>query len=66
MIASVETLTAERLMKVDEVAELLRVSKRTVWRWVSLGRLPAPVRHSKTCVRWKTSAIRSYLDSLVS
>ena len=54
----------EQLLTVRHVAELLKVSKRTVWRWVALGRLPVPVRYSRTCVRWKASVLQSYLNAL--
>lgn len=30
-----------QLLKVEEVAEYLRVSKMTVWRWCNEGKLPA-------------------------
>jgi excisionase family DNA binding protein len=54
----------EHLLTIEEFADLLRVSKRTVGRWVAQGRLPAPVRYSKTCVRWKASDVQAYLESL--
>ena len=54
----------DHLLTVEEVADLLKVSKRTVWRWVAQGRVPAPVRYSKTCVRWKASAVQAYLEAL--
>jgi excisionase family DNA binding protein len=59
-------VVGEHLLTVQEVGRLLRVSKRTVWRWVAQGRLPAPVRYSKTCVRWKASVMQAHLESLPS
>jgi prophage regulatory protein len=47
-----------------DVAELLCVSPRTVWRWASSGQLPAPVRVGPRCTRWRVSDLQRYLDSL--
>jgi excisionase family DNA binding protein len=58
------SLAGEELLTVREVAELMKVSRRTVWRWVAQGRLPIPVRYSRTCVRWKASIMRAYLEAL--
>jgi excisionase family DNA binding protein len=58
------TLFVEQMITVQQLANLLKVSRRTIWRWLSQGRLPGPVRYSRTCVRWKASAIRSYMDAL--
>jgi predicted DNA-binding transcriptional regulator AlpA len=49
-----------------DVAELLCVSPRTVWRWSATGRLPAPVRVGARCTRWRVSDLQRYFDALVS
>ncbi|MEA3252504.1 MAG: AlpA family transcriptional regulator [Pseudomonadota bacterium] len=36
-----------------QVAERYGVSRPTVWRWASLGKLPQPVRFSRGCTRWR-------------
>jgi excisionase family DNA binding protein len=47
-----------------DVAELLCVSTRTVWRWAAAGRLPAPVRVGGRCTRWRVSDLQRYFDAL--
>jgi prophage regulatory protein len=47
-----------------DVAELLCVSPRTVWRWAATGQLPAPVRVGPRCTRWRVSDLQRYLDAL--
>lgn len=47
-----------------DVAELLCVSRRTVWRWTAAGRLPAPVRVGARCTRWRVSDLQRYFDAL--
>jgi predicted DNA-binding transcriptional regulator AlpA len=51
-------------MTAREVACLLSVSARTVWRWTALGILPEPVRPSRRATRWRVSDIRHFLDNL--
>jgi len=60
------TAGVDQLLTVEEVMNLLRVSRRTVWRWVAQGRLPRPIRPTCVCTRWKASDIWKYLDSLAS
>lgn len=64
MISPPSPLLDDALLTVHDLARTLKVCKRTVWRWLALGRLPQPIRYSRTCVRWTASAIRAYLDSL--
>jgi predicted DNA-binding transcriptional regulator AlpA len=57
-------LAGEQLLTAQEVADLLKVSRRTVWRWLAQGRLPPPIRCSQRCPRWKASVLRAYLEEL--
>jgi prophage regulatory protein len=59
-----ETLIVDHMLTVRQLASLLKLSPRTIWRWLAQGRLPKPVRYSRTCVRWKASSIRAYVEAL--
>lgn len=48
----------------EDIAAILSVSIRTVFRLRARGVLPAPVEVSRNIVRWRRSAIQTYLDSL--
>lgn len=48
-------------LKVQEVAELLGVHRRTVWRLVSSGDLPEPIRISAKVVRWRVVDLEDHL-----
>lgn len=48
------------LVPVDTVAHLLQVSKRTVWRLVSAGKLVSPLRVGGS-VRWRIQDIRDWI-----
>ena len=51
----------EALMTIEEVAEYLRVKKRTIYQWVREGKIPA----IKTVGQWrfKRDKIDAWLDS---
>lgn len=48
------------VVTVDEVAKMLRLSKRSVWRLRSAGVLPAPLRLGNS-VRWLKSDIDAWI-----
>jgi predicted DNA-binding transcriptional regulator AlpA len=48
------------LISAAEVARLLQVSTRTVWRQLSADQIPQPVRFGGT-VRWRIEEIRKWI-----
>lgn len=50
------------LLDVRQVAELLGVHQRTVWRMAATGALPAPIRLSERVVRWRLADLERYLS----
>ena len=50
------------VVSVREVAELLGVNPRTVWRMAQTGEIPAPIRLGERIVRWQLSDLREHLD----
>lgn len=49
-----------RMIDVTQVARILDVSTRTVWRLVSSGDLPQPIRFGRN-VRWRVSDIEQWI-----
>jgi excisionase family DNA binding protein len=45
--------TGEQFLTVKDLTKLLKVSRRTIYRWVAQKRLPEPIRCSRRYVRWK-------------
>lgn len=41
----------------SQLAERYDVSRATIWRWVSRGILPKPVKFSHGCTRWRKDQI---------
>jgi prophage regulatory protein len=52
----------DMLITVRDLAELLSVNRRTVWRWLRAGILPRPVRLTTRTVRWRASVVQRFLD----
>jgi excisionase family DNA binding protein len=63
-MANVEQKIGTELMTSQQVAELLVVSVRTVWRLVASGKFPQPVRYNRKLVRWKSAEVSRYIESL--
>ncbi len=54
-----------RMIDVTEVATILSVSTRTVWRLVSSGELPQPIRFGRN-VRWRASDIEGWIETQIN
>jgi excisionase family DNA binding protein len=50
----------ERMMRIDEVAYLLGVSTRSVWRLIASGEFPNRVK-VRRCIRLLGSDVQAYL-----
>lgn len=51
-----------RLIAADEVASMLDVSTRTVWRLLSTGRMVQPLRIGGS-VRWRLDEVREWIKN---
>jgi len=49
------------LLTVKDLAAALRLGKRTIWRMVSTGALPKPIRLGRS-VRWRRATIERWLE----
>lgn len=50
------------LLKVEEVAAMLGLSERTVWRLASSGEFPQPIKLGRS-VRWARSTIEKFVEA---
>jgi len=51
-----------KLLTAQEVAELLGVHVRSIWRLSQMGEIPAPIRLGERVVRWRLTDLREHLD----
>lgn len=54
----------EELLTVDQVAAMLNINKRQLWKMEKAEVIPAPIRWNKKLIRWKLSDIKAYIASL--
>ena len=63
---SKDTQTIGEYLAVRQVAALLGVSIRTVWKMTSIGTLPPPIYLTPRCPRWIRSAVVERIASLAN
>ncbi len=49
------------MLTVEDVAKLLRISKRTVWRMRSANRIPSPIKIGGV-IRWRAKEIELWIQ----
>lgn len=52
------------LMTVREVAAVLKLHTRSVWRMAATGAIPAPIRLGEKTVRWRRVDLEKHLATL--
>ena len=53
--------TAPQLITAEELAKLMQVSERTLWRLLSSGKLPKPVRIGRN-TRWRVDQVSDWIQ----
>ncbi len=56
------TDTSPVLLTAEEVAAMLGVSERTLWRLLSAGKVPKPVRFGRN-TRWREAEVKEWIES---
>lgn len=54
----------DHLLTKRQVAEMYATTPRSIERWVSLGKIPAPVKSPAQGMRWRASDIQRHIESL--
>ena len=57
------TLTNMRILRRQEVAEIVGVSQATIYRMVSRGEFPRQVQISPRCTGWRVDEVEEWLSS---
>lgn len=60
-MGSPESPLTPLLIGADELAALLRISTRSLWRLLSAGRLPKPIRLGRS-VRWRRVEVEIWIN----
>lgn len=64
MVAKEAAPVGRRMWSVEEVAEFLGLSQKTVWRWHEAGKLPAAKKLPGRAVRWDPTKIEAWFNKL--
>jgi prophage regulatory protein len=50
------------MLRAPEVAEMLSVSKATVWGWAKAGKFPGPIKLGANISAWRRSDIEAWIE----
>ena len=59
-----ERLMTDKMLRIEEVMEITRLSRATIYRKMSKGQFPKPLKLGDRAVRWRQSEIEAWLASL--
>lgn len=51
-------------LTLKDIEALTQVNPSTIYRWIEKGLFPAPNKLGVNCVRWRSSAISAWQESL--
>ena len=60
----IAVLERARLLKMDEVCDFIGLGETTVKKMVKTGQLPAPIKLSPKCVRWRAGDLTDWAGAL--
>lgn len=55
-------MTIERLYTAKEVAALLGLHPKSIWRYVNEGKLAEPIKRGSRFTRWKQSDVERFIN----
>jgi prophage regulatory protein len=57
------TYLSDKLLRISDVSERLRISKSTIYKWVKDGRFPEPIILGDGASRWVEGEINEWLEN---
>ena len=57
------TSNIKKLIRIQEVSQIVSLGKSTIRLWVALGKFPAPISLSPTIKVWKVQDIEKWIES---
>jgi len=55
----------DQMLRDKDVADLLRISRSSVWRLAKQDKLPRPVKIGASAARWRLSELNNYMADAV-
>jgi predicted DNA-binding transcriptional regulator AlpA len=60
------SLMTSRVVRTDELAKRLGVTRSTIWRWIREGRLPPKHQYGPNCSGWLETELEGWWEALGS
>lgn len=60
------TEPVERLMRLDELEEVLGIKRSSIYKEISAGRLAAPLKVTRRASAWPASEVRAFIDARIA
>ena len=57
---------AQKLLRLDQVLQIVPLGRTTIYAKIRAGELPAPVRLGKRAVAWRSTDIAEFIDRLAT
>ena len=57
------SIATDRLIPINELEKLAGIKRGAIYNRVRAGEMPAPVRLSHRCSRWKLSQVSAWIDA---
>lgn len=58
--------TTEKLLRLNQILEIVPLGRSTLWKMVAEDRFPHPVKLSERCTAWRESEIQQWMKDLSS
>jgi len=55
-------MDGERLLRLRDVLQIVRVGKSTWWRWCAEGYAPRPIHLGKRTTVWRASDVQRFIE----
>ncbi|RME80591.1 MAG: AlpA family phage regulatory protein [Zetaproteobacteria bacterium] len=50
-------------LRVNDIIQMLGISRSTWWRWVRAGKAPQPIHLSPRCTVWRAEDIQKWVNA---
>jgi prophage regulatory protein len=62
MARSVESKTADKILRLDDVLDMLGIGRSTLYRMIKEGTFPSGQKISKRCVGWRYTTVLQWMS----
>jgi prophage regulatory protein len=57
---------SEHLLRAEEVAKTVGLSRACVWRWAARGQFPRPIHLGPKMARWRSDHVRAWVEHVTA